>query len=734
MASPRSLVVDAYNSLSRDVNKAPGRTSLETEQGVVSELMPELSVEMPNDKILAMLTKAERAWTGSAVYAEWIKRRDENNNYWLGKHFQRPETDKTRALVDNVIFEAVETSIPQYIGRDPEPAVKLARGEDPSLKPFADELQQELGDIGEEIDVRAKLKKVARHWMLNLVGIGKYGWDVQRNIPMMKVIRPTKAILDPDATVDEDGYTGELVGEYRALPAYKILKFVTEDGAREPILALVKDDQATMVQFVEWWSDKVLVWSLGEKDGGTILMKRRNPHWNYDEEATDIESDHTPVGIAPEGSPAIPQLPEASEAPEAAAPGRPTMPVMSHLTSGLGGGDGPSQGVEQDGAPVRTDNPVDQGVAGEEGEEPQESDEDGAAVVPPPQVGVNHFAAPRKPYSFLVMLNLGDQPVDNTSFITQNLSNQDMINKRMKQIDKNADNMNNGLVVSLERSGLTAQQAKGVTEALRKGGVVGIPMGAPQEAVWRPETPGLPADVYNNAVDLRNRVKGIFGINGSSAAPTDTLDPGQPVRGIIANKLLDTDRMGGGINEVIERFADEAYNWFVQLKYVYDQRYLEMAQQAGGRLPKVRVSIKEGSLLPKDKTSLANQAVALGAKGMMAAVDVYKALDYPNPEEMAVNAWLQANAPDLLYPNDQRVQQAVQRQAQAAVEMEKMKHPPDQEEKPSQSISFKDLPPEGKSQMAAKVGISLHPEGIAAHDQLHNPPPSLLPPPNPPAP
>ena len=35
---------------------------------------------------------------------------------------------------------------------------------------------------------------------------------------------------------------------------------------------------------------------------------------------------------------------------------------------------------------------------------------------------------------------------------------------------------------------------------------------------------------------------------------------------------------------------------------------------------------------------------------------------------------------------------------------------------PSQSISFKDLPPEGKAQMAAKVGINIRPESVAAYE------------------
>ena len=34
---------------------------------------------------------------------------------------------------------------------------------------------------------------------------------------------------------------------------------------------------------------------------------------------------------------------------------------------------------------------------------------------------------------------------------------------------------------------------------------------------------------------------------------------------------------------------------------------------------------------------------------------------------------------------------------------------------PSESISFKDLPPEGQAQMAAQAGITLTPEALKAH-------------------
>lgn len=618
-----NILLDAYHSLGRKINKQSGQVSQETEQGVVSERFPELTLEMENEKLAALTNKWRRAWESSEAYAELKQQSEENENYWKGKHFNKPEVDKSRSLVDNVIFESLETYLPQVTRRNPEPNVQLRRSQEqtPEDLAFANELQQKLGELADEVKLRLKLKKGARHWAIYLLGLGKLGWEIDRDMPTMKIIRIKKIILDPDATIDEDGYTGEYIGEHRKMKADILLKLLEGSGAEEDaekyIKDLVKNDLGTEVGFIEWWTDQYMCWTLNDH----VLLKKKNPHWNYDSE-------------------------------------KPGQPIVDEY------------GNETMGEPVS---------------------------VP----GFNHFPVPKKPYLFLSVFNLGVKPVDDTSLIGQNLSNQDLINKRLRQIDKNADSMNNGMVVSLERSGLTKEQAKGVTEALRKGGTVVIPAGAPTDAVFRPPTPGLPGDVYNQLVDVRNRTRDIFGTRGSSPAG---IDSEKTVRGKIVSRTLDTDRVGGGISEYLEQFADDCYNWFVQLLYVYDDHYSQLPNK-----PAVKISVKEGSLLPKDSLTIANQAIELAGANKMALVDLYKRLDYPNPEELAANVWLEVNAPEILFAGDPRVQQAIQMKQQAAMAGE--------QKPPSQSISFKDLPPEGQSQMASKVGINLHPEAIAAYQE-----------------
>ena len=585
--------LQGYESLSADINKRPTDGTQETKEGIVSQKLPELTLDMKDEDIIKLITKWEADWRDSAAKGEWEKQIEENEKYWLGKHYDLPKADKSRPMADNAIFEALETYLPQATRRNPEPLVVLDPKEtgvgeqpDPKKLAFVEKVKNRLSDLADKNKLRLKLKKVARHWAISQLGVVKFGWDLDQDMPSVRVIRPKKIILDPEATIDEDGYTGNRIGEYRKMEASKLLAIIGEDEkeseAKKAIMDLVNENNlATEINFIEWWTPQYFCWKLGSN----ILKKSKNPHWNYDKEATS-ESVDTYGNATP----------------------------ATEMT-----------------------------------------------------VGINHLPVPKMPYGFLSVFTLGDQPMDKTGLIQQNLSNQDLINKRLKQIDKNADSMNGGMVVSLSRSGLTQAQAKNVTSALAKGGTVAIPDGSPREAIDRYPAPGLPNDVYNQLADMRTRLRDIFGITGTT--PAGIRDE-KTVSGKIITKSLDTDRIGGGISEYLEQLSDDTYNWILQLLYVYDTDFQFIS---GAVPPKVSISVKEGSLLPKDSIAIANQALDLARLNKISNIDLYKRLDYPNPEEMAANIWLEANAPQLLYKDNQLVQEALAMQQQAQQTAEEAK-------------------------------------------------------------
>lgn len=636
--------------LSADINKAKGRSSDELSIGAVSDLLPELTLNMDNEKLIQLTDKWKDKWETSKAKADWLKMSEENEKYWKGKHFNKLETEFSRPMMDNIVFEGTETFLPAATRQNPEPLVELKATEEKNevnLK-YAEIIRNKCADWADESKLRLKIKKAGRHWFISLLGVGKIGWDLENNRPALKIIRPQKLVLDPDGTHDEDGYTGKYIGEVRKLEASRLVKIISDPEAVTAITEEVKGEMGTDVQFIEWWTRDYMCWTMDKH----VLLKKMNPHWNYSQEE-----------LAEYNKPA---------------------PMSGELNA--------ETGVE----PTITLNP-----------NPQEPSITTARIPspfmppqpgPPPQ---NHFAGRRMPYVFLTIFNLGKSPTDENSLITQVLPQQDITNKRLKQIDGNVDTMNNGMVISETRSGLTRDEAKQVSTALKKGGTVVIPDGNPNEAIARFPATALPSDVFNNMVDQRNRFREILGITGLTPAGIKNEDT---VGGKIITRGLDTDRIGGGITEYFEQFADDIYNWVVQMYYVYDDI---LAKDPSIPKPKLRISVKEGSLLPKDATTKANQAIELASAGKMSLVDLYKALEYPDPEQMAANVWLERTAPHLLFIKDERVKQVMQAMSQQK----------QAEQKPvSKSISFKDLPPEGQTQLAEQAGIKVSPAEMEAKE------------------
>ena len=560
--------IAGYASLGADINKSKGGDPIdETIQGVVSDELPDLTFKMSDDDLSKLTNKWEKIWKDSSVRSKWIEQIEENEKYWLGEQFEGIKADKSRPMVDNLIFESLETFLPQATRRNPEPLITLESFEesDESKEKYIEKVKIKLADLADKNKLRLKLKKVTRHWSIYQLGIGKFGWDLDNDMPIIRIIRPKIIILDPKSTIDEDGYTGNYIGEYRKLEASKILAIVKTAKAKKLITDLIKGDDNAEIKFIEWWTPMYTCWTIN----GEVLKKDKNPNWNYEDEER-VENIDEFGGITTE------------------------------------------------------------------------------SIEP-----INHFSTPQMPYIFLSVFNLGDQPMDRTSLIGQNLANQDIINKRNKQIDKNVDKHNGGLVVSLGRSGLTQSQARGVSKTLREGGVVGIPDGSPRDAIEQYNPSSLASDVFNQLYDTRARMRDIFGVKGSSQAGLETE---QTVRGKIISRGLDTDRIGGGVTEYLEQFADDGYNWFVQLLYVYDSNFRFIA---GSKPPKILVSVKEGSLLPKDSSSIANQALELARLNRISNLDLYKRLEWPNPEELAANVWLQENAPHIMFKENLLIQEAL---------------------------------------------------------------------------
>jgi len=256
--------------------------------------------------------------------------------------------------------------------------------------------------------------------------------------------------------------------------------------------------------------------------------------------------------------------------------------------------------------------------------------------------GYNHFKVPKAPYVFLSVFNTGKNPYDDTSLVEQILRLQDMVNKRLKQIDKNADNTNSGLALS---DAFTDEEASQAARAFRRGDSIRVPRGDVNQAVMRTTGPALPNFVYESLLDYRARALNIFGVSGLTA---QGLRETETVRGKILVKAQDADRMSYVVDH-LEQFSDQIYNWMVQLIAVYydephtaailgkekSQEFITLTNSDLDR--KLVVSVKEGSLIPRDSLTQRNEAIDLFTAGALSPIELFEKLDFPNPRESAAN-------------------------------------------------------------------------------------------------
>ncbi len=311
--------------------------------------------------------------------------------------------------------------------------------------------------------------------------------------------------------------------------------------------------------------------------------------------------------------------------------------------------------------------------------------------IPMIQKGSNHFAKPKKPYTFLAVFSLGDRPHDLTGLIEQNIPNQNLITKRTYQIDRNLSRSNNSVVYSEDN--FTQETAKQASNALEKGNPVLVPSGAPiDKAIVRLPAEGFPAQAFEELENNKLNLRTIFGTQGITAQ-----EPNEDTtaRGMILNQQYDNSRIGGGIGDRIAEAADNVFNYWTQLYYVYydephfaaimgQMKAVEYETFSAQDLDRqLIVTVAPDSMKPKDETSVANQALELFQQKAIGPKTLLTLLNFPNVDESAADgvlyaidpqAYLQMNWPELSQQLQQMQQQQMQmeQQAQMAQQQQQM--------------------------------------------------------------
>ncbi len=277
----------------------------------------------------------------------------------------------------------------------------------------------------------------------------------------------------------------------------------------------------------------------------------------------------------------------------------------------------------------------------------------------------NHFAKPRKPYTFLSVFSLCNQPHDLTSLIEQNIPNQNLISKEVHQLDYNISRNNNSTAFS--ENNFNQQTAKQATQAWIKGHNVLVPPGVPiQEAIVNfPVTP-IPDSFFKFLESNISTLQQSFGTQGLTA---QAQNEDTTARGMILNQQRDNSRIGGAINERIEQVAKNIFNWWVQEYMVfYDVKHfgavlgavkaVEYVELSAAMIDRqLIVSVAPDSMKPKDEITLMNQSQSLweaGALGLKTFLTLQKVSDVDEAVEDALlwklgpQAYMQVNYPDLI--------------------------------------------------------------------------------------
>lgn len=253
---------------------------------------------------------------------------------------------------------------------------------------------------------------------------------------------------------------------------------------------------------------------------------------------------------------------------------------------------------------------------------------------------INHFAKPKKPFTFLSVFSLQEEPYDFTNLIEQNIPNQDRISDRDEQITKNLASGNNAVAISGQS--FTSETAEQAVQTFYEEGFLLIPDGN-MDAVKRIPASALPSGILETQESDMQSLRSIYGTSG--LVPNQ--NPDEAVRNNIMNEQHDSSRIGGGVGDRLEQTAKNVFNWWAQLYAVfYDEphygavmgnaaaiEYVSLTAQNMKR--KFVVTVAPNSMKPKDETAQMNQAIQLADSGWLDPINLFKALDDADPVNTA---------------------------------------------------------------------------------------------------
>lgn len=271
------------------------------------------------------------------------------------------------------------------------------------------------------------------------------------------------------------------------------------------------------------------------------------------------------------------------------------------------------------------------------------------------EVEANFLDYPPKPYIPLNAFNDGLTYIDPTGAIQQAKRMQYNLNKRGRQITDNADYSNAGWVFS--GKAITKPEAENLIGAPNEKIIVDAE--DVRTAVQRFPAPLLPQYVVQDKYDARAQIDAIFATSSSFKGEGSN------------NKTLGQDVLEKEQSQIrqdiyidaIDEFMDRYYKMLVQFMKVYydedqwykylgdDGRFVSVAINADKIEDGIDIKVSNGSSVAVDKDRMQVIALQLSKANKISTLDLYKALQLPDPEQMYEN-WVKESVDPTLLVED----------------------------------------------------------------------------------
>lgn len=250
----------------------------------------------------------------------------------------------------------------------------------------------------------------------------------------------------------------------------------------------------------------------------------------------------------------------------------------------------------------------------------------------------NVASRPPKPFVWFNYLNLGNSFIDETTLFDQAKPLQRLLNKRLRQINENADYVNGRWVGSKK-----AMNEEDATKFINKGSKTILLVNAEDvnKAVQVMAPQELPPWVYSTLEDTRNEIDGIMGtpsiFKGDNPQNNDTLGRDTLLKqqaGMLQDDLVRAVQLG----------MEMYYNKLLQMMRVYyTDDYWFQVKGGDGKFDfvmlngdtidsNVKIGVQVDSTLPLDKASIRATAIELAKMNKIDMLTLMEDLGLPDPE------------------------------------------------------------------------------------------------------